>query len=200
MKALYVDRQTWQHRLPPRLKLIVLVTVSVAVFLLDRPLPLAIAALAGAACYFSAGMGLREALRRLIPALVTIVAVALFTLLFQSAAEAVTALLRLTALMLFAGAVTATVSITQFMDEITLAATPLEKAGLARAADIGLASALVVRFVPEILGRYEAILQAQAARGVRPRALATLMPLIILTLRDADSIAAAIDARGFRQP
>ncbi len=199
MKTLYVERQTWQHRLPPRLKLIVLVAISIAVFLLDRPLPLGLAALAGMACYFSAGMGVREALRRLVPGLVTITAVALFTLVFQSPAEALTALLRLSALMLFAGAVTATVSITEFMDEITLAAKPLEKAGLARAADIGLASALVVRFVPEILGRYQAIAQAQAARGVRPRAVSTLLPLIILTLRDADSIAAAIDARGFRQ-
>ncbi len=200
MKSLYVDRQTWLHLISPRLKLICLAAISLALFLISPPPLLAAATLAGAACYFSAGMPLREGLKRLVPAFFTIAAVALFTLLVQSPAEALTALLRLSALMLFAGAVTATVSITQFMDEITLAARPLEKIGLLRAADLGLAVALVVRFVPEILSRYHAISEAQAARGFRPRAVSSLVPLIILTLRDADAIAAAIDARGFRQP
>jgi len=57
----------------------------------------------------------------------------------------------------------------------------------------------VVRFVPEILGRYQAIKEAHAARGIKVRPVTLLAPLIILTLRDADNIAAAIDARGFRR-
>ena len=200
MKSLYVEKQTWLHRLSPRLKLAALAAISLALFLMSSPSVLTFILCIGAACYFSAGMTLREGLKRLVPAFFTIAAVALFTLLVQSPAEALTALLRLCALMLFAGAVTATVSITQFMDEITLAARPLERLGLLKAADLGLEVALVVRFVPEILARYRAIAEAQAARGLRPRAVGSLVPLIILTLRDADAIAAAIDARGFRQP
>jgi biotin transport system permease protein len=71
--------------------------------------------------------------------------------------------------------------------------------GLVRAADIGLAVGLVVRFVPEIFDRYQAIREAHEARGLKVRLSTILVPLIILTLRDADSIAAAIDARGIRR-
>jgi biotin transport system permease protein len=76
---------------------------------------------------------------------------------------------------------------------------PLEKIGLVKAADIGLAVGLVVRFVPEIVSRYQAIREAHEARGLTIRVRTMLVPLIILTLRDADQIAAAIDARGIRR-
>jgi biotin transport system permease protein len=85
------------------------------------------------------------------------------------------------------------------MDEITSLARPLEKTGLVRADDIGLAVGLVIRFVPEILGRYTAIREAHIARGLKVRPATILVPLIILTLKDADNIAAAIDARGIRR-
>jgi biotin transport system permease protein len=101
--------------------------------------------------------------------------------------------------MFFAAAVTATTTIAEFIDEITLLARPLERIGLVQANDVGLAVGLVVRFVPEILGRYQAIKEAHAARGIKVRPVTLLAPLIILTLRDADNIAAAIDARGIRR-
>jgi biotin transport system permease protein len=85
------------------------------------------------------------------------------------------------------------------MDEITSLARPLEKTGLVRADDIGLAVGLVIRFVPEILGRYTAIREAHISRGLKVRPATILVPLIILTLKDADNIAAAIDARGIRR-
>jgi len=68
-----------------------------------------------------------------------------------------------------------------------------------QADDIGLALGLVLRFVPEIVGRYQAICEAHRARGLKIRPITLLAPLIILTLRDADNIAAAIDARGIRR-
>jgi biotin transport system permease protein len=85
------------------------------------------------------------------------------------------------------------------MDEITALARPLERIGWVKADDIGLAVGLVLRFVPEIIARYHAISEAHAARGLKVRPATILTPLIILTLRDADNIAAAIDARGIRR-
>ena len=57
---------------------------------------------------------------------------------------------------------------------------------------------LVLRFVPEIAGRYEALKEAHAARGIPVKLSRMLGPLIISTLKDADRIAEAIDARGIR--
>ena len=109
------------------------------------------------ALYFSLGLPSRQAIARLEPALLTIIVVALFSLVFNPWHAAAVALLRLTALMLFAAAVTATTTIGEFIDEITLLARPLERMGLVAANDVGLAVGLVVRFVPEILARYDAI-------------------------------------------
>jgi biotin transport system permease protein len=147
---------------------------------------------------FQTGLGWREIVLRLRPVLLTILAIAVFSALFVSLEDATVVVLRLTSLTLLATAVTATVSIAQFIDEITLAARPLEKTGLMRAADIGLAVGLVIRFVPEIIHRYSAIRDAHLARGIPARMHTMIVPLIILTLKDADAIADAIDARGFR--
>jgi biotin transport system permease protein len=199
MQSLYVDGDTWVHRLSPRAKLLVLAGLGFGLFITDRIGLLAVAALAAIVLYSTVGLSLRAALTRLRPTLVVIVFVAAFSLLFTPLHAAVATVLRLVALVLFAASVTATTTIGQFIDEITDLARPLEKLGLVRAADIGLAVGLVVRFVPEIIARHAAIREAHEARGLTIRLSTTLVPLIILTLRDADSIAAAIDARGIRR-
>ncbi|TCL75903.1 energy-coupling factor transporter transmembrane protein EcfT [Rhizobium sp. BK251] len=199
MRSLYIETDTWLHRLSPRIKLVFLAVLGIALFLTNSISLLAPAALCGVLIYFRLGLSVAEALRRLRPVLLTILVVALFSLLFNPFHDAVVGLLRLTALVFFAASVTATTTIAAFIHEVTALASPLERAGLARASDIGLAIGLVIRFVPEILARYEAIRDAHRARGLNVRPTTVLVPLIILTLRDADNIAAAIDARGIRR-
>jgi biotin transport system permease protein len=199
MRELHIVGDTWMHRLPPRPKLAMLAFLGIGLFLTDRLGLLGPAMLVTAVFYFRAGLPSGEAIQRLRPVILTIILVAAFSLLFNPLHDAIATVLRLTALVLFAATVTTTTTIAAFIDEITALATPLEKIGVMRAADIGLAVGLVIRFVPDILGRYRAIREAHEARGLKIRITTTLVPLIILTLRDADSIAAAIDARGIRR-
>jgi biotin transport system permease protein len=187
------------HRTSPRLKLGVLAVLGVVLFLTDSIALLGLAIVIGALLYFRTGLPAGDALKRLRPILLSIAVVALFGLVFNPLHIAIVTTFRLVALVLFAATVTATTSIAAFMDEITALAAPLERLGLLKATDIGLAVGLVVRFVPEILDRYRAIREAHEARGIGTRVATTLVPLIILTLRDADNIAAAIDARGIRR-
>lgn len=199
MQSLYVEGNSALHRLSPRAKILSLFLLGVLLFIGDNLPLLAIVTLLTALIYRSIGLSLKDSAVRLWPILLTIVIVALFTLIVSPWHVALATLLRLTALMLFAAAVTATTTITQFMDEITALARPLERTGWVKADDIGLAVGLVLRFVPEIIARYHAISEAHAARGLKVRPVTILTPLIILTLRDADNIAAAIDARGIRR-
>ncbi|WP_113435330.1 energy-coupling factor transporter transmembrane component T family protein [Rhizobium sp. SYY.PMSO] len=199
MQTLHVDVDTWLHRLSPRLKLLALTAFGVVLFLTQSIAALACANLVGAALYFRSGLPIGEALKRLRPILISIAVLSVFAALVGPLHAAIVTALRLTALALFAATVTATTSMAAFIDEITALAMPLEKIGLLKAADIGLAIGLVIRFVPEILDRYRAIREAHQARGIKIRLATTLAPLIILTLRDADNIAAAIDARGIRR-
>lgn len=198
MRSLYQDGRSPMHRLPPGLKIAGLAVAAVAIFLTRDPIWLAPAALLAGGLYFSLGQPFGAAARLLRPVFLTIMVVGLFHLLLTSGEEAMVTVLRLTTLMLLGAAVTATTTVSAFMEVIATAASPLERLGLAKAADIGLAVGLVVRFVPEILTRYEAIREAHRARGLKPRATTLMGPLIISTLKDADNIAAAIDARGIR--
>ncbi len=90
---------------------------------------------------------------------------------------------RILALVLLAGTVTATTTIAAFMEEITRLMAPIERLGLLKAADVALALGLVLRFVPDIFNRYGDIREAHRARGLKPKWRTLLGPLIILTLK-----------------
>ncbi|MBB3392431.1 biotin transport system permease protein [Rhizobium sp. BK275] len=199
MQSLYVEGNSALHRLSPRAKILALFLLGFVLFLSNNLLLLAVVMLLTVLIYRSVGMPVKESAARLKPIFLTIAFVALVTLIVNPWHQAFATLLRLTGLMLFAAAVTATTTIAQFMDEITTLVRPLERTGWVRADDVGLAVGLVLRFVPEIIARYHAISEAHAARGLKLRPTTILTPLIILTLRDADNVAAAIDARGIRR-
>jgi len=199
MQSLYVEGNSALHRISPRAKIFALFLLGFVLFLSNNLLLLAVVMLLTVLIYRSVGMPLKESAGRLKPIFLTIAFVAFVTLIVNPWHQAFATLLRLTGLMLFAAAVTATTTIAQFMDEITTLVRPLERTGWVRADDVGLAVGLVLRFVPEIIARYHAISEAHAARGLKLRPTTILTPLIILTLRDADNVAAAIDARGIRR-
>lgn len=199
MKSLYVEGATPLHRMTARSKLVMLLVASVVLFFVTSPLVLLPVFLLCAATYFTLGLPLREAFGRVGWVLFAILVLALATLYFDGARQAAAMSLRIGAVVFLAAAITATTTISAFMDEITVLLQPLERMGLVRAADVGLALALVIRFVPEILERYGHIREAHRARGLPMRPLTLFAPLIILTLKEADTIAMAIDARGFRR-
>jgi biotin transport system permease protein len=199
MPSLHVDGDSILHRLPAGVKLAALAVVSLCLFMIEVPAVLAIAAVVGLAGHALLRITAGEIWRRMRPYALIIIVVALFTAFFNSPVEGLVALFRLSALALLASLVTATTTTGDFIAVITHAALPLERMGLLRAQDVGLSIGLVIRFVPEIIGRYEFIRDAHHARGLKPRPVSVIVPLIISTLRSADEIASAIDARGIRR-
>jgi biotin transport system permease protein len=199
LNGLDIEGNTALHRMPVRGKLIVLFVAAIVLFLTADLRLLVPALVLSVGLYLSTGIGLGEAFRRVRFVLFTVLIVAGANYLFHSLHEALAVFCRLSTLVLLAAAVTATTGISAFMDEITRLLTPLERFGFVRAVDVSLAVGLVIRFVPEIFARYGEIADAHKARGLPVRPLTTLVPLIILTLKDADTIAMAIDARGFRR-
>jgi biotin transport system permease protein len=199
MRSLHIDSSSFLHRLSPGVKLASLAIVSFALFSTKTSILLAIAAVIGLAGHLPLRINPRQLWLRLRPFALIVVVVALFTAVLNSPVDGLTAFFRLAALASFASLVTATTTTGDFIEAITGAASPLERLGLVRAQDVGLSIGLVIRFVPEILGRYEAIRDAHHARGLKLQPLSIAVPLIITTLRGADEIASAIDARGIRR-
>lgn len=198
LTSLHVEGTSLLHRVPVKPKLAGLMVFGLALYFVDQPILLIGALVLTGILYHSTGVGLSEGLRRLKPVLLTIAFLAAVNLLLLSSLEALVTTLRLLAILFLAAAVTASTTIADFMAAVTDLARPLERLGLIKAADLGLALGLVLRFVPEITARYEALKEAHAARGIPVKLPRMLGPLIISTLKDADRIAEAIDARGIR--
>jgi biotin transport system permease protein len=198
LTSLHVEGMSLLHRIPVKPKLAGLMVFGLLLYVVDQPLVLTAALVLTGLVYLSTGVGLREGLRRLRPVLFTIAFLAAVNLLLLTPLEALVTTLRLVAILFLAAAVTASTAIADFMEAVTDLARPLERLGLMKAADLGLAFGLVLRFVPEIAQRYEALKEAHAARGIPIKLSRMLGPLIISTLKDADRIAEAIDARGIR--
>ncbi|MFN3319279.1 MAG: energy-coupling factor transporter transmembrane component T family protein [Allorhizobium sp.] len=198
LTSLHVEGQSLLHRIPVKPKLFGLMAFGLALYFVDQPVVLGAAMLLTGLLYLSTGVGLTEGFKRLRPVLSTIAFLAAVNLLLLSPLEALVTTLRLIAILFVAAAVTASTTIADFMAAVTDLARPLERLGLLKAADLGLALGLVLRFVPEIAGRYETLKEAHAARGIPVKLSRMLGPLIISTLKDADRIAEAIDARGIR--
>nr|WP_255696163.1 energy-coupling factor transporter transmembrane protein EcfT [Shinella sp. NM-101] len=199
MNGLDIEGDSPLHRLPARGKLVLLFATAVGLFLVSDLRVLVPTLALSTGLLLSTGVGVREAFRRTRFVLFTVLILAAANYYLHSPHESLVVFCRLAALVLLAAAVTATTGISAFMDEVTRLLMPLERRGLVQAADVSLAVGLVIRFVPEILARYRDIADAHRARGLPVRPLTTLVPLIILTLKDADTIAMAIDARGFRR-
>ncbi len=199
LTSLYIEGDTVFHRLSVRVKLASLLLLSLVLFAVPSLRVLVPALVLTAGLYATTGVSLRDGFARIGFVFFTILFLGVVNLFLLPPLEVLVVVVRLMTLVLFAATVTATTTINAFMDEITVLLTPLERIGLVRAADVSLALGLVLRFVPEIFARYQAIREAHQARGLPLRPMTIIGPLIILTLKDADMIALAIDARGFRR-
>jgi len=179
-------------------KLAALFSISVLLFLTSSPTLLgAAAAIVLILCLIFCRFALVQWLKTW-PLLLTIAAVALWTAYNNSYQEALVLFLRLGTLSLVATVVTVTTSVGEFIETVTRAAIPLEKLGIGNARDIGLAIGLVMRFVPDVRQRYLAVVDAHRARGLSLRPSTLIAPMVIGTLKSANDIADALDARGIR--
>jgi len=195
MEPLYVAGQTPLHRLPAWLKLAALVAAGAGLFMLRDPRWLALAFAAAVGLTGSTGVTAAAVWRQTRGLLWVLLAVALFTGWFQGWLEALAVVLRVGAMVGLALAVTLSTRTSDLIAVCERALTPFERIGLVDAGKVALALALALRFVPEIWRNFQEIREAQAARGLGAHPVALIVPLIVLTLKRAQEVAEAIDAR-----
>ncbi len=118
-----------------------------------------------------------------------------YSALVQSPVIAAEMLLRLSTLILAAQLVSMTTPITQMMSVIQYLLTPLDRLGWVSAERVSLACGLTLRLIPELGLQWHDIREAQAARGLKPGVFSMLVPMLLRTIRRAEEIAEAIDAR-----
>lgn len=196
MLDLYRPGTSPLHRLSPGPKILVMMAAGTALFLVES-LPLVLGALLlTLALYRLAGLTLGDALAQLRPlALIFVIFLALQYWL-SGPVLAAFVVLRLAALILLASLVTLTTRASDMIDTITRALSLLRPLGV-NPAKVGLAISLALRFIP-VLGQITTdVREAQKTRGLERSVIATALPVAIRTLKMADDIADAIEARGY---
>jgi len=195
MESLYVHANTPLHRLLAGLKLIGLAVAGAGLFALSSPHWLASLLLVACVLVWSTGVSRRVLWRQLRGLFWVLGAIALLTTYFQGWLYAAVVMARMGTLIALGLAVTFSTRAADLMAAAERGLRPLERLRLVNACQVTLAFALTLRFVPEIWRNLEEIRQAQAARGLAGHPLALIVPLLVRTLKRADEIAEAIDAR-----
>lgn len=196
MLTLTSSVEIWAHRLPAGGKLLALAGVTVGLFQLGTPLALAAATLSVGALVASGGrVFLHESLAMLRPLWPFVLVVALWHFFTADLSGGAVVILRMGAAVAAANFVTMTTRLSDMLVVIERLLSPLKFLGL-RPRPLALALALVIRFIPVMLTRIEAITLAFRARSPRRAGWRILMPATLAALDDAERVADALRARG----
>ena len=194
--GLYLHRDSPVHALPAGAKLLALLVLSTGLVLFPS-LPVVSAAL-GTTLGLYALARLRP--REVAPVLrlSALVLGPLFVLhaLLSGWGPALEAVLRLAVLLWLATLVSLTTRASELLAALERALRPLARFGVSPAR-LGLLLSLTLRFIPLLATWLREIQEAQRVRGLERNPVAVLVPLLVKTLRTADTLADAIDARCF---
>jgi biotin transport system permease protein len=192
----YLGHRTWLHRVPTGAKLTAVALVSIA--LLPVRDPFALGAVLGGTLLVYASLG-RQALARLHlvkPLLPFLIVIGLLQGWFDSWAVAAASTLRILVMVFIASLVTLTSTMRSMIETLRPLMSPLHLIGINPRAP-ALAIALLIRFVPVLLASWQEREEAWRARTGRRASLKLVPAFVAETLRMADQIAEALDARGF---
>jgi len=196
MLSLYYEASSPVHRLRAGVKLSALLVAGVAQFLVSAPLALLLAVAALGGLYALARIPARVAARHAAPVLPFLALLVAGQVFISGWQQAVVVCLRILFVVLLANLITLTTRTSQIIAVIEGVVRRIPRHGPALAPQIGILVAMTLRFVPLIKREADDIRDAQRARGVRRGMVPLLLPLLIKTLRLADQVSEALEARG----
>ena len=194
MTGVYCPGTSLIHRLPAGVKLLLLCAMGIVLFHLPDWRALLAVLIAVVLLYPLAHLPLSRLFRQLYALAGLLTLLAVFQWWAQGWQTAIATSARLAALLLLANLIALTARTTAIIDALTHMLSGLRFIGV-NPARVSLAISLALRFLPVIIDITHEVRAAQKARGLEFSLLATAVPVIVRTLKMADDIADAIDAR-----
>ncbi len=196
MIGLYQHRDSAAHRVPAAVKLALLLLAGTSLFFLHQWLLLWVALSSVVLLFPLARLSLTILWRQLKPALIMLLCVFAAQCLFASFNLALESVLRLATLLLLAAWVTLTTRTSDLIDTLLFVLRPLEYFSF-KTDKIALLLSLTITYIPLLFQHYQQLRDAQRARCMKPSVLTLVLPLLIQVLKQANTLAEAIDARAF---
>ncbi|WP_434525655.1 energy-coupling factor transporter transmembrane component T family protein [Photorhabdus asymbiotica] len=184
------------HRASPGLKIISLVILGTLLFIIPR-IDLSVAVLSGIVLlYWLARISLKTAWAQLRPAMWIFSLIFIVQVFLHHWTVGVLVIVRLVSLLLLASLVTFTTRTSDMIDALEKGLAWLYYLGV-NPGKVSLALSLALRFIPVLVSITGEVREAQKARGLDKSVIAIAVPVIVRTLKMADDISAAIDARSY---
>lgn len=193
--SLYIPGNSWLHNVRAGRKLLMLILLGAGLVVVHNLLVLACVLLVVAGLIYPTGISFKKLWFQLKAFSWFVLLLALYSAFVQSPLAALETFLRLSSLILAALLVSMTTTITQMMEVVEWLLKPLDKMGWVDVTQISLAFGLTMRLIPELSVQWSDIREAQTARGIKPGVITMLLPMLVRTLRRAQELSEAIDAR-----
>lgn len=194
--GIYLHRDSAIHRVPAGLKVLVLLVGGTALFLVADIRLVCVALVGIIALYGVARIPVATLVAQLRPALWIFAVIFLFQLVTRDAVFAAMVVARFVTLLLLASLVTLTTPVSAMIEAIERSIGWLSQFGV-NPAKVSLGLSLALRFIPVVAAITAEVREAQRARGLEWSVIAVALPVIIRTLKMADDVANAIDARAY---
>ncbi len=194
--SLYMDRHSFLHQLSPMVKILAIIIATILLLIFKTWWMLGAIAFFVLSAYLLAKISPWEMLQQLRFAIPILFFFFIFQLIIHPWQEAVFVIIRLMLILLMGNFLTLTTTISHMMDSMEYHLRYLAHLG-ANPAKISLAFSLCLRFIPVIAIISTEVRQAQKARGLEKNMFALIIPVIIRTLKMADAVADAIEARSY---
>lgn len=194
--GLYINGNSVLHRAQAGPKILAMVALGTGVFMVPDWPVVSLVLASVIALYRVSGFGWRVIIAQIRPMawlLAIFFAVQLWLNDWQAGLLVIT---RIAAIVMFASLITLTTKTSDMLASLERALRPLKPLGV-NPEKVSLAISMVLRFIPVIATVASEIRDAQRARGLDRSILAMIVPLIIRTLKMADDVADAIEARSF---
>jgi biotin transport system permease protein len=194
--SLYLPGRSLVHRAPTGVKLAALAVLALALSLAPASWWTCLACLVlPLAAFALAGLGPRILLRELRRIWPIVLLLAVTQLIFLAPVLAATNTLRVLAVVLLAQCITRTTPVEGIVETAERLLRPFRRFG-ARPERVGLAMALTLSAVGQLGEVVRQVRDAQRSRGVRLAPWSWVMPVLVLSLRHADDVGDALEARG----
>ncbi len=195
--SLYLPGNTRLHRASAGLKLAVLAVASTALMWVHSPALLFVVCVLVCLSVRSTGASLQQIWQQVRPLVWLLLVLGGLSVWSHGVLQTLEMILRLCTLVLAALVVSMTTPLTQMMHVVARLLRPFERLGWVDAERVALGVGLTLRLIPELGVQWQDIREAQLARGLKPSPLTMGVPMLLRTLRRADEIAQAIDAREY---
>lgn len=196
MLSLTSENRTFYHSIPAGLKLLILLVASVLLFIFpDAKIQFVTFGIAVFLFIIGGFSFFLQGLKHLIRIWPVVLCIGLWHLWSQDYETGAALILRLATVIALANLVTMTTPLTEMISVLHWLTSPLRRLGMStRPGEI--AVAMVIRFIPVLSEKSDAIRESWCARSARRAGWQIVTPIALVAIDDAEQVSEALRARG----